>query len=119
MKKNVYLLHGEEEFLIEEEILKIRKKLGIATASTAYQVFSDSACGPGIDFNNIINAIQSTTLFEPQKLLIISLTFLLKIFPESVEQQKLFFQALDNCPDSIILIFRSNGAVDFRKKAAK
>lgn len=113
--KNIYLFHGEESFLIEEEIGKLKKKCGVATASSGFQSFTDNT----LELTALVQAIQSTTLFEPQKLLLVDWKPFIANFPEDEKLQKMLFTALETCPETITVVFRARGKVDLRKKAAK
>ncbi|MFC1517959.1 DNA polymerase III subunit delta [Candidatus Margulisiibacteriota bacterium] len=115
MKKNINLFYGMEDFLIDEEIKRMRLAKKLDQNDTGYQVFQ----GSGIDYNAVIQALQAVSLFAAEKFLVVDWPAFLKIVPENEQQQELLLNALEDCPDTITVVFKAGEKVDFRKKLPK
>jgi DNA polymerase III subunit delta len=111
-KNNIYLLYGDEAFLIEEELLRIKGSSGQVIAMQRYRDKS-------LDISELLNELQAVSLFAEQKLLVIELSLILKYFSEGNDLEKTFFRVLENCPEIISVVFVGTDKVDKRKKLFK
>ena len=102
----IYLLYGEEEFLIEEEIKKIIKKSKIEDISK-YDIEID-------EMKNIIDDACTISLFQDKKIVII------KNIETYLKQKdtKIFEEFINKIPEEIILILTAK-TLDEKKNITK
>lgn len=122
MPGKLILLYGEEDFLLNKELAKLKKKLvdpGLETFS--YQQLE----GKRERFDEIIMNIQSLPTFSATRLVVIKEPFFLKSAAgkkdeaDSSKQEQLLFASLENIPDGVTVVIAVNGSVDMRQKAAQ
>lgn len=117
MKHNLFIVYGDETFLIDEDLIKFKKQfVPEGMDSFACEVISDKN---QTDINYLVNAIQTLPSFSPSRLVVI------KDFPylnkKSLEggEEEIFLEALQNIPEGVVVLFVTYGNVDKRKRLTK
>lgn len=130
MPKPIHILYGEEKYLVDRALEKLRtKKIGVAPDVFSYQVIE----GNIHNFNELIVAIQTIPCFSPQRMVVVKEPFFLlnkksKASEEekedassssegvSEEQENLLRDSLDNLPVGVTVVFLIHGNIDQRRK---
>lgn len=109
-----YLLYGEEEFLINQQIDKIIKKEQLdAMSIIRYDLELDS-------IKNIIDDCQTISLFEDKKVIIVNNCNYFNRIKNSEEDINLLLQYFNNCnPNTILILVSHNSSIDSTKKITK
>lgn len=109
-----YLLYGEEEYLINNEIDKIIKKEKIEELSISnYDLEIDS-------IKNIIDDCQTVSLFEPKKIVIVNNCNYFNRVKNDENDINLLLDYLNNYnPGTILIIISHNSSIDNTKKITK
>lgn len=109
-----YLLYGEEEYLINNEIDKIIKKEKIEELSISnYDLEIDS-------IKNIIDDCQTVSLFDPKKIVIINNCNYFNRVKNDENDINLLLDYLNNYnPGTILIIISHNSSIDNTKKITK
>ena len=109
-----YLLYGEEDYLIKEEVKKIINKAKIDDMSISnYDLEIDS-------IKNIIEDCETVSLFNPTKAIIINNCNYFNRVKCEEEDINLLLQYLSNSnPDTILIIISHNSTIDSTKKISK
>ncbi|MDR1322875.1 MAG: DNA polymerase III subunit delta [Candidatus Margulisbacteria bacterium] len=134
---NLYLIGGEEQFLVEQTARALQKKhIDPALVAFALDIISPEEK----DLNRIINSLQTIPTFSPTRLVLVRDPFFLKsgkkkknaetddaeagaaetekTAPDERAETRLF-AALENLPDGVSAAFIINGPVDQRRKFFK
>ncbi|MDR2428938.1 MAG: DNA polymerase III subunit delta, partial [Candidatus Margulisbacteria bacterium] len=128
---NLYLIGGEEQFLVEQTVRALKKKYSDPSlAAFALDIIPPEEK----DLNRIINSLQTIPTFSPTRLVLVNDPFFLKggrkkksAEPDGVEAEagldepaeKRLLTALENLPDGVQAVFVVNGPVDQRRKIFK
>ena len=109
-----YLLYGEEDFLIQQEVDKIIKKEKLNEESISnYDLEIDS-------IKDIVDDCQTISLFEPKKIVIINNCNYFNRVKTNDEDINLLLEYLTNYnPDTILIIISHNSTIDNTKKISK
>ena len=109
-----YLLYGEEEYLINNEIDKIIKKEKIEELSISnYDLEIDS-------IKNIIDDCQTVSLFDPKKIVIVNNCNYFNRVKNDENDINLLLDYLNNYnPGTILIIISHNSSIDNTKKITK
>ena len=109
-----YLLYGEEDYLINQELNKIIKKEKIDSNSISnYDLELDS-------IKNIVDDCQTVSLFDPKKIVIVNNCNYFNRVKNNEEDVSLLLDYLSNSnPDTILIIISHNSSVDSTKKISK
>ncbi|MDR1453085.1 MAG: DNA polymerase III subunit delta [Candidatus Margulisbacteria bacterium] len=134
---NLYLVGGEEQFLVEQAVRALKKKY-VDPALAAFAL--DSIPPEEKDLNRIINSLQTLPIFSPARLVLVYDPFFLKGSPKKKNTETndaetevtetarsnsderaetRLFAALENLPDGVRAVFVVNGPVDQRRKFFK
>ncbi len=122
MKGNLYLFYGEEDFLIEEEIGKLKGELGISSSGFSGIERIDGEEG---NFDSIISSVMTPTMLGGQRLIVVKDFKGLKPSKSQNAETKTggglpeFLNCLRNIPPGATLVFYSAGSVDKRRKLYK
>jgi len=122
LKGSLHLFFGEEDFLIEEEISRLKARLGVSS-----QGFSGVEKIDGEDGNvdGIINCVMTPSMLGGQRLIIVKNFKGIKPSKAQASEAKAadnlegFLNCLRNIPEGVTLVFYSVGSVDKRKKIYK
>lgn len=109
-----YLLYGEDEYLISEEIKKIEKKEQVEDISIShYDLQIDS-------IKDIIDDCMTISLFEPKKLVIVNNCTYFNRVKNNEDDVNIMLEYLNNFnPDTIFIIINHNSSIDSTKKITK
>lgn len=114
---NMYLLHGRENYLIEEVQKKMRDTLNEFTMDFNISVLD----GETSDYEGVVSAIETLPFMDERRIVIIKNFELLqgkrKIFTEKDEKNLL--ENLKNIPSTTVVVFSVDGDADKRKKLYK
>ena len=110
----IYLLYGEEQFLIDKEIEKIEKKENIDGISIShYDLEIDN-------IKDIVDDCQTISLFEDKKLIIINNCTYFNRVKNNEEDVNLLLEYISNPnPGTILIIINHNSSIDSTKKISK
>lgn len=110
----IYLLYGEEQFLIDKEIEKITTKEKIDSISIShYDLEIDN-------IKDIIDDCSTISLFEEKKLVIINNCTYFNRVKNSEEDVNLLLEYISNPnPSTILIIINHNSSIDNTKKISK
>jgi DNA polymerase-3 subunit delta len=120
----LYLIYGEEDFLIDRECARLKAKhVDAALEAFGYQLIQER----GQKLDDIVNAIQSIPSFTPERLVVVRNPFFLKNKLSegeestglSPEQETLLLETLANIPSGVFVALVQYGAVDMRRRLAK
>lgn len=131
MSKPIHVLYGEEKYLIDKALFRLREKtVGASPDVFSYQVI----VGTVQNFEEILIAIQTIPCFSPQRMVVVKEPFFLlnkksktadkepeaeeDAAKESIseEQEKLLWDSLDNLPGGVTVVFLVHGNIDQRRK---
>ena len=109
-----YLLYGEEDYLIKEEIKKIIKKAKV-----------DELCISNYDLEidnikDVIEDCETVSLFNPNKVVILNNCNYFNRIKCNEEDINLLYEYIQNSnPDTILIIINHNSSIDSTKKITK
>lgn len=108
----IYVLYGPEEFLINEEIKKIKNDNNIDDYNVSYYNLEN------IDIKDIIDDALMISLFQDKKMIVVENTYIFTGIKKEKNQSIDYLEKyLDNINDDTILIFKViNEKLDSRKK---
>lgn len=108
----IYVLYGLEEFLINEEIKKIKNDNNIDDYNISYYDLEN------IDIKDIIDDALMISLFQDKKMIVVENTYIFTGIKKEKNQSIDYLEKyLDNINDDTILIFKVvNEKLDSRKK---
>lgn len=126
--KNVYLFYGEENYLIDDVLQRLKVKLIDPNFEQLNFVNID---GKETGYNKIIDICETLPFMSEKRLVYINA---LPIFKEDSkpskegtgeedkkegEEEKLFIEYISKVPESTVIVFYGNQSVDARKKIVK
>lgn len=121
---NLYVIYGEESFLIDRDCAQLKAKhVDPALEAFGYQLIPER----GQNLDDLVNALQSIPSFTPERLVIVRNPFFLKNKTAegeestglSPEQETLLIETLGNLPAGVIVVLAQYGAIDMRRRLAK
>lgn len=107
----VYFLYGENSYLIAEKLTQIKKNFAEKHGDTNISQFS----AKDLDFNQIVQAVQSMPLLASKKLVIIKNS----LSEGNKDLQERLADFLEEVPQDTILVFSESGEFDRRAKLFK
>ena len=106
----IYLIYGEEEFLIQEEVLNIIKKSSVDELNVSkYDLSCDS-------ISNVIDDACTVSMFSDKKVIVVNNFD--SFYKIDEKDTNLFLEFIDNITDDVILILVAS-KLDERKKITK
>jgi DNA polymerase-3 subunit delta len=106
MKKKIYLLYGEEDFLIDEKIDELKRS--ISNPSLNIEVIE----GEEVSLEKLAAAFQTTPMFGGEKLVIV------RDFEINSEKQESLLSLLENLSPQVTVVFKGT-KIDQRSKFYK
>lgn len=122
MYKQVQLIYGKEDFLIDDNIHKVINEVLPEGSSRDFAI--EVLEGESADINSIVNSIQSMGMFQNDKVVIVKgFSFLTtgkdKDDKKTVFQMQNLKDSLENVAQGVYVLFVVYGSVDARKKFTK
>lgn len=116
--KNIYLFYGEENYLIEDILKRLKVKL---IDPSFHQLNFTLIKGGETSYDKIIDACETLPFMAEKKLVYIDGIdiFSGKSGPFSEKEERQFIEYISKIPESTILVFYGNMSVDGRKKIVK
>jgi len=114
--KQVHLYYGEEDFLIDEEIKKLRQKI----IKPSFETMNFERLDGGAEdvISKIISFVGTPSMLGGERLLVVENAYFLKEKGKDEEMKELE-EFLRGMPDDITVVFSSWGPVDKRMKMYK
>ncbi len=112
MKENIYLLCGDEDYLIDQRISQLIKNQGFAPENV------EKIEGSFANLFSLIENISFAGLFNAQRFILVEAKALFETPAKNkkTEQLDVFIGALNNLDSSIVLVFKFRGWPDKRKE---
>lgn len=112
MKENIYLLCGDEDYLIDQRISQLVKRQGFSPENV------EKIEGSLANLFLLIENISFTGLFTTQRFILVEAKTLFETSAKNkkTEQLDVFIEAMNNLDPSIILVFKLRGWPDKRKE---
>lgn len=108
--KNIYILHGEEKYLIEYYVNSLRAKLiNPDLAEFNYTEFDDSSINP----EQIIDAVEALPMLSEKKLIVV---YDFDLFYQDKEDMEYLCNMISDMPESSCLVFVYN-VLEYRSKS--
>ena len=114
----VYLLHGDEDFLIEQGIAELKKK----RVNSMYEDFNYSVFdGEKANLDEVLDTCETMPFFDPLKVVIVEKApyFQAKGKGMSDAQEERLIEYLNNASPSTCLVMVAGNSIDKRKKVTK
>ncbi|MDR2431617.1 MAG: DNA polymerase III subunit delta [Candidatus Margulisbacteria bacterium] len=122
----LYLIYGEENYLLEQSVRELKKQY----VDPALEAFGlDVIAAAEADPDRIVNSIQTIPVFAPRRLVLVYDPFFLAPPPKNPEEADaeppedkpldLLLDSLGRIPDGVTAAFIVHGKIDQRKKCFK
>ena len=116
--ENIYLFYGEENYLIDNVLKKLRARL-IEPSLEQFNFITIE--GKEISYKNIINACETLPFMAEKRLIYVNGLDIFQAKSElfSKEQENKFIEYIAKIPKSTTIVFYGNSSVDGRKRITK
>lgn len=113
-KKNIFVFHGSEHYLIDQAVRELKAKvLEPGWEAFGYDLLEDKTA----TVDNIVNSVQTFPAFAPCRFVLIRNPIFLKA--EENTQEQMLMDAFGNIPDGVTVVIAIYGSLDMRKKFSK